>query len=448
MNARKFALFVIVVFSILGLSATGTLAQPPGKPDSTTPAPAGAGEPAASATPTPLPVKPLVETTPSAPAGVRLDLAAMALDSTAMPAGYVLFYEVYVPGNRIAADLTGGAVTQAEVDATGLEWFYESVYVSPDGNTRIRSYVEQYADADGAVRGFDLLENEQRFVPASAVFTDEPGAGVGEQPSEISVGSLQPSGTPMEITSVDSTFRSGALLAGVGVDTIPGTVADKQVAIDLSRVLFDRIQTVLANQPLALIDYALPGQMVTLGPDWRGRDEGYLAATEIFGAGPGAEVASSYISGYFTNETLHSTDDATLPVPIVSVNVSKFQDESAPLQMLNDSGALKPPFDGVAPLEMAPIPGASVTQGLQYANPMFSDATNDSVRVVMVVGDYLVIIDIQANKTLQGAIDAATQIAAAQAACLQTSGTCPPLQLPAGLLEPPNLPTPTPAPAG
>lgn len=370
----------------------------------------------------------------------------MVLDSTAVPEGYTLFYEIYIPGSRIGNDLTGGAIPQEEVDATGLQWYYESVYISADGNTRLRSYVEQYAGEDGAMRGFDLLENEQRLAPQGSIFTDGPGAGVGQQPSEISEGSLQPSGTPMAITSVDSTFRTGNLLAGVSVDTVPGTVADKQVTIDLSQVLFDRIQSVLASQPLPLIDYALPGQLVSLGPEWRGRDEGYLAATEIYGPDAGATVASSFVSGYFTNETLLASDDAALPVPLVSLNVSRFQDESAPLQMLSQSGALQPPFEGVSPLEIDPIPGASVTQALQYANPMLSGATDDSVRIVMVVGSDLVILDIQANKTLQGAIDAAIQIATAQAACLQSPTPCPPLPLPPGLLETPPLPTPSASP--
>lgn len=442
MTIRKLALLALLA---LILAPAAALAQPPGKPVDTTPTPASEGPQIAVPTQAP-------SGSPSAEAS-RLPLAAMVLDSTVVPEGYQLFYEVYIPGNRISTDLTGGAITQAEIDATGLQWYYESVYLSADGNTRLRSYVEQYADENGAIAGFGLLEDETRLAPQGAIFTDGPGAGVGEEPSEISEGSLQPSGTPMTITSVDSTFRTGNLLAGVSVDTVPGVVADKQVAIDLSKVLFDRIQTVRANQPVALIDYSLPGQFVTLGPAWSGHDEGYLAATEIYGPDAGATLAPSFLSGYFTNESPADSPNA-FPAPLVSLNISRFADSSGPLQVFNMPGRLAPPFEGATELDIDPIPGTDITQAWSYLNPLLSSApgaTNDSIRIVLAVGSDLVILDIQANKSLEGAQEAAIQIATAQAVCLKSTSACPPLQLPDGLLESPPLPTApaeTPLPVG
>jgi hypothetical protein len=444
---RRFTPITLLALLVLILGPAAAFAQPPGKPTDTSPTPASN-----ETTPTPgaegpqiaIPTQPA--TSSPAASAPRLDLAAMVLDSTLVPEGYTLFYEVYIPGSRISADLTGGAISQEEIDSAGLQWYYESVYISADGNTRLRSYVEQYADEDGAIAGFGLLEDETRLAPPGSSFTDGPGAGVGEEPSEISEGSLQPSGTPPVITSVDSTFRTGNLLAGVSVDTVPGVTADRQIAVDLSAVLFDRIQTVRANQPVPLIDYALPGQFVTLGPDWSGRDEGYLTATEIYGPDAGATLAPSFVSGYFTNES-PATSDAAFPVPLVSLNISRFADESGPLQVFNMPGRLAPPFDGATPLDIDPIPGSSITQAWSYLNPLLSSApgaTADSIRITMAVGSDLVILDIQANKTLDGARDAAIQIATAQVACLQSTSPCQPLALPAGLLESPPLPaTPT-----
>lgn len=455
---RRFTPLTLIALFVLILVPAAALAQPPGKPTDTAPSPASSDSGAAS-TPTPSAEGPQIAVPTQASTGSpaatapRLDLAAMVLDSTLVPEGFTLFYEVYIPGNRISADLTGGAITQEEIDASGLQWYYESVYVSADGNTRVRSYVEQYASDDGAIAGFELLEDETRLAPPGSSFTDGPGAGVGEEPSEISEGSLQPSGTPMVITSVDSTFRTGNLLAGVGVDTVPGIAADKQLAIDLSNVLFDRIQAVRANQPVALIDYALPGQVVTLGPDWTGRDEGYLAATEIYGPEAGATLAPSFVSGYFTNES-PANSDAAFPVPLVSLNISRFADDAGPLQVFNMPDRLTPPFDGATPIDLDPISGSSITQAWSYLNPLLSSApgaTADSVRITVAVGPYLVILDVQANKTLEGAQEAAIQIATAQVACLESTSPCPPLQIPAGLLESPPLPAtpePTPAPVG
>ena len=452
---RRFTSLALITVLLLIVAPAIALAQPPGKPVEPSPTPvvpaASATSPAAEGPQIAVPTQPAAGS--PAASVPRLDLAAMALDSTVVPAGYTLFYELYIPGSRIGSDLTGGLISQDEIDATGLQWYYESVYVSSDGNTRLRSYIEQYADANGAIQGFALLEDENRLAPAGAVFQDGPGAGVGEEPSEISEGSLQPSGTPMLITSVDSTFRTGNLIAGASVDTVPGIAADRQLAIDLTQVLFGRIQTVLAQQPLALIDYTLPGQFVTLGPPWAGHDEGYLAATEVFGPDAGATVAQTFVSAYFTNESTPTTTDAPFPVPLVSLTIARFQDEATPLQLLNTAGQLTPPFDGVTPLDIAPIPGTSVTEAFQYINPLLSSDANvpDSVRIVMIARNNLIILDIQANRKLDGARDAAIQIASAQTACLQSNSPCPPLQLPAGLLEAPErvaTPTPVPAPVG
>jgi hypothetical protein len=433
---RRFLPITLLAMLLIGIAPAIAFAQPPGKP--TDPTPSGQ------------PVGPAVAIPTESPAGSpaaapRLDLAAMVLDSSNMPEGFTLFYEIYIPGDRISAELTGGQITPEEIAESGLEWYYESVYLSADGSTRLRSYVEQYADATGAALGFELLEDENRLAPEGSIFTDSPGAGVGEEPSEISEGSLQPEGATPVVNSIDSTFRAGNFLAGVSVDTLPGTPADKQLAIDLSGVLFERIQTVLGNQPLPLIDYALPGQTVRLGPDFQSHDEGYLSAAELFGPDAAAPVASSFVSGYFTNQSLIPPTDAPLPIPLVSISVARFQDEAAALQVLGDSGVLQPPFDGVEPLEIGPIPGASVVQAVTYANPMLSASEQDSVRIVMVVGGNLVILDIQANKSLDGAQQAAIQIATAQASCLQSTTPCPPLQLPAGLLEAPDLATPAPS---
>lgn len=440
-------ILVIATLALLLFSPSLAFAQPPGKPANPSPTPAGEPVGPAIAVPTEAAAGSADTTAP------RLDLAAMVLDSTVMPDGYTLFYEIYIPGDRVSSDLTGGLIAPDEIASSGLQWYYESVYLSADGTTRLRSYVEQYADAAGATRGFELLEDENRLAPEGSTFIDGPGAGVGEEPSEISEGSLQPTLATPVVNSIDSTFRTGNLLAGVSVDTLPDIAADRQMAIDLSSVLFDRIQTVLANQPLPLIDYVLPGQFVSLAPGFQDHDEGYLSAAEIFGPDAAAGVASSFVSGYFTNQSPISSTGSVLPIPLVSLSVARFQDENTALQVLGDSGVLQPPFEGVEPLELDPIPGASVVQAFTYTNPMLSGASQDSVRIVMVAGADLVILDVQANKTLDGAEQAAIQIATAQASCLRTASECTPIQLPPGLLEAAELnldddPSATPLPVG
>ncbi|MCA9858163.1 MAG: hypothetical protein KC438_00505 [Thermomicrobiales bacterium] len=439
---RKIAT-ILTTMLMLGMLPAFVLAQPPGKPTAPASTPVIAGPPI---------TLPAGDASPSPTIEERLDLAAMALDSTVAPEGYTLFYELYIRGDQVSTMLTGGAITEDEIASSGLQWYYESVYISADGSTRLRSYVQQYADIDGAIRGFELLEDEDRLAPEGSVFTDGPGAGVGEEPAEISEGSLQPSGPAPVVNSIDSTFRTGNLLAGVSIDTLPGQEADRAQVVSLTSVLYDRIQLVLQHQAIDLIDPVLPGQMVTLGPTFQSHDEGYLSAAEIVGPAAAAPIEPAFISGYFTNQSLAS-DLVALPIPLVSLTVARFQDPAAALQLLNDAAAvLHPPFDGVQPLDIAPIPGSSVTQAFTYANPMLSGAERDSVRIVMIAGNDLVILDLQANKTLDGAQAAAIEIATAQLACLQSPDPCPPLELTPGLLEPPEMetgaPVATPPPVG
>src|SRR5690349_1760025 len=109
----------LALFPVLGTLAQND--QPPPHPDPN--APLGDKKPASTA---------------------RRDLAAIALDATDVGSEFTLSFESYVAADDIAAKLLSGAVTDAQVKATDIRWYYESDYQTSDGVTRLRCYIEEY----------------------------------------------------------------------------------------------------------------------------------------------------------------------------------------------------------------------------------------------------------------------------------------------------------------
>jgi len=157
MPARRLLLALTL---IVGLGATAFIptaaalaqdatpeATPVGTP-AATPEASPVGSPAATpeATPIASPVASPVaspeaspEGTPTAEAGVRLDLAAMALASDDLPPEVSLIYEFYMTGEEVAVGLAGALGDSDSILASDLLWFYQSQYESPDGTIRIRT---------------------------------------------------------------------------------------------------------------------------------------------------------------------------------------------------------------------------------------------------------------------------------------------------------------------
>src|SRR5688572_1050411 len=122
----------------------------------------------------------------------RLDLAAMTLDGNDLPEGALLFVEQYLTPGQFAK-ATGGAVPREELADAGLRWYYESRYVVPtedEGAVRLvyRFYAQEFTDADAVEAGFAVLEDEERF--GLTGLTDEGAPEVGEEPREVTTGSV------------------------------------------------------------------------------------------------------------------------------------------------------------------------------------------------------------------------------------------------------------------
>lgn len=374
----------------------------------------------------------------------RLDLAAMALDSSDIPPELQLVFESYFDIDQLMQLMIGDAIDRDAVQATGLNWFYQSSYATPSGTTNIRSYVIEYAGEAGAFAGFDLLENEETFVPGAA-FTDEPGPGIGEEPSEITIGSYGETVPDTGPTAIDVTFRVGRIVAGVGIDVGEGLTVDRELTISLAERLHQRIEAVLAGTPIPAIDTSIAPQMVGLGEGWSVTNEGYWTLIDVYGPDVATDIASGFNSGYFRADAYDPNATGGFPIPRVAIEVASFFDEQTALFMLSDFETLKPPPPSAEEVSIDPIPGSSVTLAYQFPNQFFGGTDIDSFRIVMLVGSSVITVDIQGNGTQEAAREAAVAIASAQASCALGDGPCDVDEMPADLfITPDAVPSGTP----
>ena len=126
---------------------------------------------------------------------------------------------------------------------------YSSALAMPNPNDpllvdrRIVTYVTLYTDQTGASDGFALLEDESTITTAA----DISGSRTIAEQSEITqnTGILQGSGLPFQ--SLDLTFRTGILTAGVLIydnRNVPPEIGEIEALADL---LLSRIQEILTN---------------------------------------------------------------------------------------------------------------------------------------------------------------------------------------------------------
>ncbi|MEZ4499382.1 MAG: hypothetical protein R2839_04775 [Thermomicrobiales bacterium] len=387
-------LTVLILAALLLLAPASVLAQ-------------GRGSDVGRSEGTEEPATPPAVTAPST--GIRLDLAAMALDSLDIPAELFLTFETYYDFEDVMLLMIGDTVDRAAMEATGLQWFYQSTYATPSGSTSIRSYAEEYADESGAIAGFDVLENEATFVP-DAAFTDEP-LELGDGPGEITVGSYEATVPDTGPTSIDLTFRIGRVVAGVGIDMQEGLTVDRDLAMQLAQRLEERVRAILSGTPVPAIDTTLPERYVQLGVGWFTTNEGYWTIPDLYGADVAADIISGFRSGYFWAGGYDLLNVGGFPLPRAAIEVASFGTERAALLLLSSMTTLRPNMQTFQVLDVESIPGTSVTLGYQFANQFFGESTLDSVRLIMLTGSTLVTIDVQGNGDVGSALAAAEAIA-------------------------------------
>lgn len=366
-----------------------------------------------------------------APGGERIDLAAMVLSSEFMPEDYGLEFEIYVSGDELADQLTGGVIDASAVAETGLRWYYESRYQSADGQTWIRSYAQEYGSASGARRGFELLEDETLFAGEGRASIDRPGFDVGESPSEVTVSTVDATDTAPSSATVDFTFRVGRLLGGVAIDTVSAVEPDEALIESLAAEQAARMQDVLDGEQVPGNDPSLSLEMVTFDGA-ASVQEGYVSAIDSIPADAPAAVADGFESGYVRVFALGDPSGEAVPLPVVSVSIGRYEDEGGPLAALTNAQVLTPEYAELERESIERVPATTAAVGFSFANP-FADSGIDSFRVMAVVGSNVITIEVQGAPSLDAAREAAIALTAQQAACVSDGITCGPALLPDSL---------------
>jgi hypothetical protein len=395
---------------------------------------------------------------PIATSGTRLDLAAMALDGADLPAGFRQRFfdnEGYTPGERIAAIQFGGTVSEAEIEATGVTWFYSSTFQTDDDTQMIYVYLNEFPDEDAVEAGFAFFEDESRLAYPGDDSRDEPGPVAGQVPKEITVGTFTDRADPARSERyVDATFRVDRVLAGVVVIAFGEAPAPESTLVEsLAATLAERIEMVLAGQAPPDIDLTLPTRMLPLFETWPwpGNSlEGHKSATDVFGAGgPLARFGADYQSGYAAFASAGSAPGGMIhDPPYIDVAVARFASPASAMGVLEEAEALLQRHDG-RPIARTEQPAPSMT-GVEEVRLFSSDrpATGEpgslhliGSEVAFVQGPWLVVVSVQvdardATTSPEQAEAIALDLAAQQRDCLGSETTCGPVRIPDVLTEP------------
>jgi hypothetical protein len=358
------------------------------------------------------------DATPS-PSDEHLDLAAMTLTSDDVPAEFSLGIEGYLSGQAFAENFTVDADEASQLHNAGLIVYYFSEYGNGEGGSTIRSYIEQYDSEDGARAGFEILEDESTLASDDARFTDEPLQGVAETPSEITTYSFAAQADSPISHGVDVTFRIDNLIAGVTIDSPGGQAPAKSDAVSLARSLEDRIRAAMSGEELPGINPSLPGRLLRFHSAFPPVLEGYVSAVDGFGAVAIDDVWSGYESGYTRTNALGFGEP---PLPVVTDSISAFTSEEGPLAIISGD-EFQPPFEQMERVNLDPIEGAEAASGFHFISPLGEGREIDSFRILSVVGNQLVTIDIQAAENEDIAKRLALELTEAQLACID-EGNC------------------------
>jgi len=370
-------------------------------------------------------------------AGGDVDLAAMTLDSTAMPAGYTLAAEYFHTVDALAQGYP--FIPVAEFAALGITGYYESNYANADGSGDVRSYVIAYESEADVQTGFDLLEDESRTIPeGDGTWEDEPGlAGVGAAPSEVTMATYQIPDGPV-VANVDATFRVDRFHLGVAASAYgEGAPVDLALVEDLAAKFAERVTAVLSGEEIPGIDTTLPALVPTLGPsDVR---EGYLTVTDAFRAGAPSVDADAFVSAYERGGSF-SPDLSISPAPVLTVGVARFADADAALDALANADEFMPVETETVRADLDEVAGHPAA-GFAYAGA-FSPGQTDSFRIFVAVDDLLIVAAADGIASVDDAEDLARGFAEDAVACATDGTSCgpyaisPDLAVPAAPLEP------------
>jgi outer membrane protein assembly factor BamB len=410
----------------------------------------------------PLLVQAAPHAVPATPAKAEvLDLAAMALRPQDVPEpGYGLWSSQLVTPEDQAQGLNeakGGSKADfaklvQQLEDAGWQRGQQvtlGVVKADDPNqisAGVTSMMVQFADADGAAKGFTLLEDETGI---KDVTIQRAGRVVGDQ-SQITIDRHLAHDPTQPQVNVDLTFRTGNMVATVFLTNFSSTTPDTSKLEPLATTLLQRVQAVQAGTAgpgLSLRVTRLGGEGIVTYSDHYDR----IGAVTLPYAGETTTAttarddsfqANSVTDDYYVSQTSGSTDNDQYI--LYTLDVQQFSDEQTATTWLQNtpSAFIAQPGTGV---KAAQVSGAA-TVGDGSAMVSYSYARSDKTTAAG-YSMYLRVGSVGATVQLDGVPNvsrsAVEQLATDQAACLANGPCLQPVSLPSAR---PQAPAPPPIP--
>jgi hypothetical protein len=314
----------------------------------------------------------------------------------------------------------------------------------------IRTYVTQYVDPDGAAAGFTYLEDESLVGAATDVPLDREYGEQSELTSERGIGGLD----GRQFRSIDLTFRSGNLVAGVTLIQYPTAErVDPEIALveSLATIMEARI-----DNP-SLIPSALGARIVRLEHEQQDVvtfDDAYyrIDGVDIPIEGESLEAsalrADTYADARDVYQLWQGVDTAEVNGTLYGVTLLQFPDESAAetwLGNLDEILATNPFYGDIRP-ERADAEIGDQTVALSYASGGGGPSDPRALILAVRVGADVA----RVHLVPQGNLDtvpmtALAELVAAQADCLADVDCNRVVSVPASLIDalaPPTQATP------
>jgi hypothetical protein len=357
---------------------------------------------------------------------LRAELAASTLAANDLPNGFTFVGETFLTADQVAGD----TLDATALDEAGFQTQYISVYENPDEKLRVRSYVSAWTDDAAAEAGFAIVEDEATVSPDAAL-TDA-AASVGDEPRETTTGTYSDAngGT---ISTIDTTFRRGNLVAGVAVEKLDGSEVDATIAGQLAASLDKRVQAVQKGDSPAYADLALPVKVVSLASLGQDIQVGFLGPIEVERIyGLQGSVLDGVKASWVESILLGSSDAPGARVTIGVTTLEKDTDATAIVEHVEE---LAVSMTNQEDVDGASVEGAETVRAFRFTSPGAEDNALDSYRIIYAVGPTVTVIDVQAAPSDAVAADTANALAAAQVGC-ESGDSCDVPELPAELLGP------------
>jgi hypothetical protein len=302
------------------------------------------------------------------------------------------------------------------------------------------SYITEYEDDAGADAGFALLEEESGN---SSEDIDAPEVGDRSELTETTGADVQ---TGMEYVSLDFTFRSGNLVAGVGLTWFDGAPSEPVNARQMARAaetLLERVESVIdADEPGLFgmvirmdgtedvsLDYAsesygtLNGEVIPRFGD----AEDYLATlSEIQ---EDAEIRAEYTSEMYFGG---SGETAAYVVRVYSfddrLDARSFVDAALQTFIDNPLGNAYTSQEELA--ELPEFTGAIA--GASYAFPIAEDMESEGYRIWFQVDSYAVSMEMDSTAGIEP--DLLFDLIPEQVDCIESGSWCEPIAVPDALV--------------